>query len=63
MLVLGRRPGERVIITVGLTRIEVVLVDVDRNQVRLGFEAGETVIIKRAELLEAEGRARDPRPE
>jgi carbon storage regulator CsrA len=54
MLVLSRKPGERVMIDVGGVRVTVVLVDVDRNKVRLGFVAPLDVQILREELLPPE---------
>lgn len=47
MLVLSRKPGEKVITSNGIT---VTVAELDRNRVRLGFEAPAEVRILRAEL-------------
>ena len=52
MLVLSRKLNEKtVIITPSGDRIEVVVVDIDRGKVRLGFSASRSVQIFREELL------------
>ena len=52
MLVLTRKLNEKtVIITPSGDRIEVVVVDIDRGKIRLGFTAGRSVQIFREELL------------
>jgi len=57
MLVLGRRLGDRVIVRLGSAEVAVIVVDIDRNQIRLGFEADESVTIMRGELVaDAAGR-------
>lgn len=48
MLVLTRKPGEK--ITVGHD-IEIVVVSIDRNQVRIGIAAPKDTRILRAELV------------
>jgi carbon storage regulator len=48
MLVLSRRPGERIVIG---TDIEIVVLDLDGGQVRLGVEAPREVPVLRSELL------------
>jgi carbon storage regulator len=53
MLVLTRKPGEKVVIDGGLT---VTVVSVLGNQVRLGFDAPAQVRIRRAELPSQQGR-------
>lgn len=50
MLVLTRRPGDRVIIETGAERIEVVCCEVGRGQVKLGFIAPESVSVDREEI-------------
>lgn len=63
MLVLSRKLNEKtVIITASGERIEVVLVDIDRGKVRLGFAADRSVQIFREELV-APGQAMPPRTE
>ena len=53
MLVLGRREGQRLILTRGDERIEVVICDVGTKQsgVRVGIEAPDEWNIAREELL------------
>ncbi len=64
MLVLSRKPGERVVIGNGIT---VTVVEVIGNRVRIGIEAPDDVRILRAELADwqepAEVTARRPDPE
>ena len=48
MLILTRRPGETILIG---DNIQVTVVDVDRNQVRIGIDAPQEVKIVREELL------------
>lgn len=51
MLILTRKLSEKVIITLPDRRtVEVVLVDVDRNKVRLGFVGPDDVLIYREEV-------------
>ena len=50
MLVLSRKKGETVIITVGDQRIRVMLVDIRGDKVRLGFDAPKDVTIHREEI-------------
>ena len=58
MLVLSRKLNEKtVIITPSGDRIEVVVVDIDRGKVRLGFSASRSVQIFREELLPFASRA------
>jgi carbon storage regulator len=47
MLVLSRKPGEKVVIGDGIT---VIVVEVKENRVRLAFDAPEEVRILRGEL-------------
>jgi carbon storage regulator len=53
MLVLSRKPGEKVVIGNGIT---VTVVEVTGNKVRLGIVAPEQVRILRAELLGGQDR-------
>jgi carbon storage regulator len=48
MLVLSRKPGERLIFSNGIT---VTVVEINRNQVRVGIDAPNQVRILRAELI------------
>ncbi len=50
MLILGRRPGESIVIDGG---IRLVVLACDRGGVRLGIEAPQTVAILRGEIAEA----------
>jgi len=50
-LVLTRRAGERIILTVGDTVIELETLGINRNQVRLGFKAPRSVAIVREEII------------
>ena len=50
MLVLTRKVGEKVYLDTAGGRIEVVIVEIDRNKVRLGFVAAPEVIILRDDL-------------
>lgn len=50
MLVLGRRPGETIVIDGG---IRIVVLACDRGGVRLGIEAPTSVTILRGEIVEA----------
>lgn len=52
MLVLKRKAQEKVILSVGTVRIEVMVVDVNRGRVRLGFECPPEVLVMREELEE-----------
>jgi carbon storage regulator len=58
MLVLSRKPGEKVVIG---SKIKVTVVEVKGDRVRLAFEAPDQVRILRAELAcwQDEGAARD----
>lgn len=56
MLVLGRKKEDRIVIKTRLGElIEITLVDIDRNQVRIGIDADESTKIIRKELLETAG--------
>lgn len=52
MLVLTRRPGEKIVIGDGIT---LTVVEVQGNKVRLAFDAPEQVRILRAELTRGQG--------
>lgn len=52
ILVLSRKLGEAVLIgEPGPNQIRVVVVDIDRGKIRLGFEAARNIPIMRQELL------------
>lgn len=52
MLVLSRKKGETIDITVGGERIEVSVVEIRGDKVRLGVEASKSVAIHRREVQE-----------
>ena len=56
MLVLSRKKDEKIILQVGSGKdqnnIEITVVRIDANKVRLGFNADENVTIVRSELLD-----------
>ena len=55
MLILTRRPNESLVITtVDGQEIEVVILGVKGNQVRLGIAADESIEILRTELLDSD---------
>ena len=61
MLVLSRKPGEKVVLSGDIT---VTVVSVSANKVRLAFDAPDQVRILRAELLGwQDGPVPDPDPE
>jgi carbon storage regulator len=49
MLVLSRKPNERIIIA---DDIEIVVIDVQGDRVKLGFNAPDRVRIQRAEIFQ-----------
>lgn len=52
MLVLSRKPEERIIIRKDGVEIKLTVVQIGPNSVRLGFDADKSVEILRAELIE-----------
>lgn len=61
MLILTRRPGERIIIETADGPIEVMPIEVSGTQVKLGVQAPRHVIVHREEIrdrIEAEKSAR-----
>ena len=54
MLTLTRKPEETIVIGDGPDRIEVIVKEIRRNQVRLGIVAPENVRIFRKELIDRE---------
>lgn len=61
MLVLSRRPSERVLLKIGDIEIAVTLVRVNEYGARLGFEAPKNVTILRDEVPD-DSAIRDPVP-
>lgn len=54
MLVLSRKPDEKIVLQIeGMRDIELTVVRIDHNKVRLGIEADENVTILRSELIPA----------
>ena len=52
MLVLSRKKDEKILLKVNDTEeIELTVVRIDANKVRLGIKAGDTVTILRSELV------------
>lgn len=51
MLVLSRKKGETIVVTVGDRTITVVVVAVNGNKVRLGVEADKDIPVFRGELV------------
>lgn len=52
MLVLTRKIDQSIIIYSGDTKIEIFVVDIKSNQVKIGIEAPPSVPIVRSELLD-----------
>jgi len=53
MLVLSRKKDEKILLKTGNEEIELTVVRIDANKVRLGINAGDEVIILRSELVDA----------
>lgn len=51
MLVITRKAGQQVVIGEGAATINIIVISVDGNRIRLGIEAPREVPIKRLELL------------
>lgn len=52
MLVLSRRPSERIVLHVGGLRVDLVVVEIRSDKVRLGIDAPPEISVLRAELLD-----------
>lgn len=52
MLVLSRKRDEKILFQCGEEDIELTVVRIDANKVRLGIKAGKDVTILRSELVE-----------
>lgn len=50
MLVLSRKKGEVIVLTLEGKRIEITVVDLDRGKVRLGVDAPKVVTVNRLEI-------------
>jgi len=53
MLVLGRQKGESIIIGEGDNLVEIEIVDIRRNLIRLGIKADKSIPVHRKEVYEA----------
>lgn len=51
MLVLSRKKDEKILMKVGTEEVELTVVRIDANKVRLGINASENVEILRSELV------------
>jgi len=51
MLVLSRKKDERIVLKTGDEEIELTVVRIDNNKVRLGINASDQVTILRSELI------------
>lgn len=52
MLILSRQENETVIIQVGKYRVECMVVEIQSNNVKLGFTAPSEIVIHRKEIME-----------
>lgn len=59
MLTLTRKPEETIVIGDGPDRIEIIVKEIRRNQVRIGILAPENVRIFRKELIERDNANRE----
>lgn len=50
MLILSRREGEKIIITIGNIAVEVAPIEINRNQVKMGINAPPSVTVHREEI-------------
>lgn len=51
MLVLSRKKDEKILLKLGTEEVELTVVRIDANKVRLGIKASENVNILRSELV------------
>lgn len=58
MLILSRKQGERIVLTMGNLKVEVLVTDILNDRVKLGVEAPSEVKIHREEVFEAIARER-----
>ncbi len=57
MLVLSRKRDERIVLKVKDEEVEITVVRIDANKVRIGIQASDKVTILRSELLEKQEAA------
>lgn len=50
MLVLSRRPGERIVLTIERKEVVIEVLEVSRNRVRIGIDAQKEIKVVREEL-------------
>lgn len=58
MLILSRKQGERIVLTMGNLKVEVLVTDILNDRVKLGIDAPSEVKIHREEVFEAIARER-----
>ena len=64
MLVLSRKEGQRLIITAGGEKIEIMVCEIRGDKVRIGVQAADHVIIDREEIYQRkQGHELPERPE
>jgi carbon storage regulator CsrA len=56
VLCLSRKVNEKIIISDGVNRVEIMLVDICGDRVRLAFEADKSITIDRAEVAASKAR-------
>jgi carbon storage regulator CsrA len=54
MLILSRKKGEKILLKLGSEEVELTVVRIDSNKVRLGIKASEKIDILRSELVSKE---------
>lgn len=59
MLVLSRKVGEKIILTVEGETVEITVTEIDRGKVRIGTIAPKRMPIVRSELLERDKEKKD----
>jgi carbon storage regulator CsrA len=52
LLVLSRKHNQKIALQIGTEVIELTIVRIDHNKVRIGIQAPESVTVLRSELLE-----------
>ena len=58
MLILSRKQGERIVLTMGDLKVEVLVTDILNDRVKIGIDAPSEVKIHREEVFEAIARER-----
>lgn len=57
VLVLSRKRDEKILLRIGAEEVELTVVRIDANKVRLGIKAGKEVTILRSELVDGKATA------